>query len=200
MSIDARCLQRLRDAANAAGERLHTNWRVVTGAPFSGKTTLVESLRSRGYRTIEDCGRRAICERLSSGQTKDDARSDYESLQLRISELMLDKAGAHDPSTTVIWDYSFPDNLAYLAIAGHEWDDIHLERAVRFRFKQVFLLHTVGRFNNLTDPVRTESQESQVKLQTIMKEIYETLGAEVIEIPASTLDFRLAEVEEILAR
>ena len=138
MSIDARRLQRLRDAASAADERLDTNWRVVTGPPFSGKTTLIESLRSRGYRTVEDCGRRAIRERLASGQTKDDARSDYERLQLRISELMLDEARAHDPLATVVWDYSFPDNLAYLAIAGHEWDEIHLERAIQFRFKKVF--------------------------------------------------------------
>ncbi|MFM0086771.1 ATP-binding protein [Paraburkholderia sediminicola] len=191
MSLTEYNFDRLHEAIQAADERVFTNWRVVTGPPFSGKTTLVAALRDRGYPTIEDCGRRAITEGLGQGQTKVEARSNYELLQERISELMHEEAATRAPRETVIWDYSFPDNLAYLAATGHGWADIHIRRAVQFRFKQTFLLQPVGEFNDLTDPVRAEPLALRHQLYRVMKAVYECLGTSVIEIPALPLDDRV---------
>lgn len=49
MSLTEHNFDRLHEAIQAADERVFTNWSVVTGPPFSGKTTLVAALRDRGY-------------------------------------------------------------------------------------------------------------------------------------------------------
>ena len=198
MPLDDHHLQHLRDAANTAEERIYTSWRVVSGPPFSGKTTLVDSLGSCGYQTVADCGRRAICENLQEGRTKVDARSDFEGLQRRISDLTLDEALVLAPSDIVVWDYSLPDNLAYLAVTGHGWPRIFIERAIRFHFKQVFLLQPVGDIDHLTDPVRVESLAFSLELYKAMKTVYETLGTEVVEVVELSRESRLNRAKAYL--
>ncbi|MFL9874331.1 AAA family ATPase [Paraburkholderia megapolitana] len=198
MPLDDHHLQHLRDAANTAEERIYTNWRVVSGPPFSGKTTLVDSLGSCGYQTVADCGRRAICENLQEGRTKVDARSDFEGLQRRISDLTLDEALVLAPSDIVVWDYSLPDNLAYLAVTGHGWPEIFIERAIRFHFKQVFLLQPVGDIDHFTDPVRVESLAFSLELYKAMKTVYETLGTEVVEVLELSRESRLNRAKAYL--
>ena len=38
---------------------VQTNWHVITGAPCSGKTTLIGELADKGFRTVPESGR--IC-------------------------------------------------------------------------------------------------------------------------------------------
>ena len=199
MPLDDHHLQRLRDAVNTAKGRVYTNWRVVSGPPFSGKTTLVDSLGSCGYQTVADYGRQAICENLQEGRTKVDARNDFERLQRRISDLTLDEATAHAPLEIVVWDYSLPDNLAYLAVTGHGWPEIFIERAIRFHFKQVFLLQPVGDFDHLADPVRVESLAFRLELYRVMKGVYETLGTEVVEVAELSPESRLSRAKTYLS-
>jgi predicted ATPase len=42
--------------------RVQTNWHVITGAPSSGKTTLIDQLAAKGFRTVPE-GARLYIER-----------------------------------------------------------------------------------------------------------------------------------------
>jgi predicted ATPase len=37
--------------------RVQTNWHVITGAACSGKTTLIDQLAEKGFRTLPEIGR-----------------------------------------------------------------------------------------------------------------------------------------------
>ena len=48
--------------------RVQTNWYVITGAPCSGKTTLIEQLADKGYRTIPETARLYMENEMAAGQ------------------------------------------------------------------------------------------------------------------------------------
>lgn len=183
-------LVQLDDAFRCAtgdGGRIATRWRVVTGPPFSGKTTLVQEMARKGVKVIPDCGRIAIEEQLSTGKNKYQVRMDYEELQIRISELMIIAARSIRSDELVIWDYSFPDNLAYMAAANADWSAHHLQRAAAFQFDRVLVLPPLPIDHNVSeDPVRTESPRIRKQLFEAITETYRRLGNETITLETIT--------------
>jgi hypothetical protein len=53
-----------------------TEWIVITGAPCSGKTSVVSSLELRGYRVVHEAARAYIDELLTSGKSLQEIKAD----------------------------------------------------------------------------------------------------------------------------
>ena len=47
----------------------NSSWYVITGGPSTGKTTLLEELAKRGYKTIPEVARVVIDEGIAAGKT-----------------------------------------------------------------------------------------------------------------------------------
>ena len=63
----------------------NNNWYVITGAPSSGKTTIVKLLKSKGYIVLYEAARIYIDQELKKGKTiqkirKDEGKFQKESL------------------------------------------------------------------------------------------------------------------------
>ena len=43
------------------------NFHIITGGPGSGKTSIIEALRERGYRCVDEVGRKIIREQVLIG-------------------------------------------------------------------------------------------------------------------------------------
>ena len=54
--------------------KVNTNWYVITGAPCSGKTTLIDQLADLGYNTVPEAGRKYIENELAKGRSLDEVR------------------------------------------------------------------------------------------------------------------------------
>lgn len=50
-------------------KRIQTKWNVISGAPCSGKTTLIEQFESKGYRTVPETARQFIENQIARGKT-----------------------------------------------------------------------------------------------------------------------------------
>lgn len=46
---------------------VRTNWHVITGAPCSGKTTLIDLLTDKGFRTVPETARQCFENELARG-------------------------------------------------------------------------------------------------------------------------------------
>ncbi len=53
-----------------------TRWHVITGAPCSGKTTVIRDLERRGFRVVHETARAWIEEELQKGRTMAEIRRD----------------------------------------------------------------------------------------------------------------------------
>ena len=65
------------------------NWYVLTGAPCSGKTTLIELLQEKGYQTVPELARVYIDEQLANGLTLEELRQDELAFQKKFCNLKL---------------------------------------------------------------------------------------------------------------
>jgi predicted ATPase len=184
-------------AANRNGAATH--WSIVTGPPYSGKTSLVNALSVKGRMTVEDAGRAEIEAQIREGSNKWEARENYLTLQERICIRMHRLAAALKPDQCCIWDYSFPDNLAFLALRGHSWSSTHIESATKYRFQNIFICRPLpGPFNEKNDPLRVEDEQERAEIFELLCAIYTALGYSPVILPAKDMASRLKVIEENL--
>ncbi len=162
--------------------KYQTNWCVVTGAPSSGKTSVVEELAHRGHAIQAEVARELIEECLRRGKSLAEIRDQPDGIRLlqrRILELKLAREMALDPETLVFMDRGMPDSITYFRLAG--LDTLEAAASSRlFRYRAVFIFE---RLPIKKDGIRTESESDAAKIDILLEEDYRSLGYHPIRVP-----------------
>jgi predicted ATPase len=168
----------------------HDRFFVLTGGPGSGKTTLVEALKARGYATTEEAGRGVIRE-----QTQDGGDGLPWIDRERFAELMFEwelrsYRDAERRDGPVVFDRGLPDTIGYRRLEGLEVPAWMEEEAWRLRYNaQVFIAppwkEIYGR-----DEERRQSWELAVRTYEVMAETYTEFGYELMELPRVAVERR----------
>jgi hypothetical protein len=69
---------------------VQTNWHVITGAPCSGKTTLIDLLTDKGFLTVPEMARQYFEKELARGRTLDEILENEAALQRCIDEMQME--------------------------------------------------------------------------------------------------------------
>lgn len=171
-----------------------TRWYVITGGPSSGKTTTVDLLRRRGYRTtIEDARHYIDLQRLG-GRTVEEIRSRQDDFQRQVLSMQLEQEAALDPDEVVFLDRAIPDSLAYYRFLGLEPDPALIEALARVRYARAFVMDLLPLHH---DYARTEDSAAQRRIHDLLVEVYSSLPIPVVRVPVLPPDER---VDFILAR
>jgi predicted ATPase len=168
----------------------HDRFFVLTGGPGSGKTTLVEALKARGYATTEEAGRGVIREQVESngdGLPWIDRE--------RFAELMFewelrsyrDAERRHGP---VVFDRGLPDTIGYLRLEGLEVPAWMEEEAWRLRYNSPVFIAPPWKEIYGSDEERRQSWEVAVRTYEVMAETYTELGYELLELPRAAVEER----------
>lgn len=176
----------------ATGKRIATNWSVITGAPGSGKSSLVNQLRSLGHQVVTDPAREILERRVITGMSKHEARSDYRKIQTQILSKMIVDARKIDVNQSVVFDYALPDNLAFLIEGGLPWESKYIRAACCYNYRRVFLLDILSANSNLdSDLVRTETREQRERIHELLKDVYRELEIPITAIPVGVVQDRV---------
>lgn len=166
-----------------------TNWVAITGAPSSGKTSVIEELARRGYPTQSEVARELIELLLKDGKSIVEIRKDPKSaqeLQRRIIDLKFTREKALDPDKLVFMDRGMADSITYFRIAHLSAEEA--ERMSRiFRYKAVFLF---DRLPVVHDLARTESEVEAARIDVMLEEDYKSLGYNVVRVPVMPIPAR----------
>lgn len=146
-------------------------WIVLTGAPSSGKTTLLLALQQRGYTVVSEAAREILAEGLL-----DESQSDVQSL---IEQRQMTKEQVIPADQVVVLDRALPDSLAYRRLGGMEVDDL-LVLIRPERYATVFLC---GFGQHIADGVRKDDTERAREIERLLREVYLELGCRVVELP-----------------
>lgn len=174
-----------------------TNWCVITGAPSSGKTSVIEELAKRGYAIQNEIARELIEECIRHGMTLDEVRGmeHAKELQQRILKLKSAREMALDPKTLIFSDRGTPDSITYFRLAGLD-TALAVKAARVFRYRAVFIL---DRLPVQKDGVRNESEEQAQALDRMIEEDYRALGYAPVRVPVLPIpdraDFILARLD-----
>jgi len=90
------------------------SWYVVTGAPCSGKTTLLSSLEKLGYKVVPEVARTYIDNFIKNGGTVENLRSDELKFQEEVLTQKYKIEESLNQSEVIFFDRGIPDSYAYL--------------------------------------------------------------------------------------
>lgn len=90
-----------------------TNWCVITGAPSSGKTTIINALSVLGYQTAPEIARNYLGYLLNHNPHEYESLRSEVTVQSKIIELKLKREQQLCPEDLIFFDRGVPDSLAY---------------------------------------------------------------------------------------
>lgn len=164
------------------------NWYVITGAPSSGKTTIIKLLEKKGYKVLYETARTYIDKELKKGKTIREIRRDEADFQRRIVALKIQYEGKLDPKKITFLDRGIPDSIAYYKLVKVPQDK-YLNKAIEGTYyKKIFLFEKLE-FEK--DYARTESKEDVAQLEKLIEETYRKLPFPIIKVPKMSIEERL---------
>jgi len=161
---------------------LKTNWYVITGGPCSGKTTTVNLLGERGYKTTIEHARHYLDTQRITGRTVEEIRKNQEEFQLGILEMQIEQEHSLNPDDMVFLDRAIPDCLAYYHFCDLPPHKKLLDILPKIFYKKIFFLERLPLIN---DYARTENELAQKRIHEILIEVCQSRPFPVIHVPAS---------------
>ena len=174
---------------------VQTNWHVVTGAPCSGKTTLIDQLTNKGFRTVPEIGRQYFERELAKGRTIDEIRENAVALTRRLIGLQLRVEAGLRAVDVAFLDRAFPDGLTFGRVAGLNPNEI-LSECFHHRYASICILDRLPLQQN---GVRAEDDDTSDFLDEWLARDYRALGYDVVRVPVLSPKERLAFVLEMLS-
>jgi predicted ATPase len=167
---------------------------VITGGPFSGKSTLVQALGARGYQTVPEAAILVIEELTASHGLEGQAAwraSNPQEFQARIVAKQLALEAACEGSEPIFHDRGRLDGVAYCRIYGSAVP-ADLEAACQeLPYTSVILLDTLSRFERRSQSGRTSNRERSLAIRDALRDVYTERGLRPIELPEMPLEARI---------
>lgn len=167
-----------------------TNWYVITGAPCSGKTAVIDQLSRQGYHTVPEVARTYIEDQLARGLSLAVIKSDIIAFERHI---LMEKVRIERdlPKETVCFlDRAVPDSIAYYQLESLDPDE-PIQFSERRNYRIVFLFEAL-KFE--TDEVRSENQTLSARIEDLLVDAYTHLGCPVVRVPVMSVARRVAFV------
>lgn len=171
---------------------------VLTGGPGSGKTTLIDALREKGFATTQEAGRGVIRE-----ETQGDGLAlpwlDPERFSERMFEWELGSCRQAERETgTVFFDRGLPDTIGYLRLEGLDAPAWMEERALRLRYNNRVFIAPPWKEIFGPDEERRQSWQVAVRTYETMVHTYTALGYTLIRLPRTSISERVRFILETL--
>jgi predicted ATPase len=175
--------------------KVQTNWHVITGAPCSGKSTLIDQLADKGFQTFPEVARQYFAREFAKGRTIDEIREDPAKFTRQIFDLWLELLRDLHPSEVIFHDRGLPDGFAFYRYAGMNPNEI-LPDCFRYRYASVFLLN---RLPYQLDDVRAGDDALAAYYESWTLRDFAALGYNVVRVPVLPPEERLAFILERLS-
>lgn len=176
---------------------------VLTGAPGSGKTSVLTALQSRGYEVVQEAAASVIAGEQERGDDRPWARASFVDKIVALQRQRQRQLEPVPPRSGIqIYDRSPVCTLALSTYLGYpvsaalsaEIDRIERERSYD---RRVFFVREIG-FCEPTAARRITFEDS-LKFERVHEQTYQALGYELVEIPAGDVTHRADAVEAYVA-
>ena len=156
-----------------------TNCYVITGAPCSGKTSVISEFERLGYRVVHEVARSYIDEKLKKGKSLEEIKADELYFERHILHQKVDIESFLPENEIIFLDRAVPDSIAYFKLAGLDYKE-PLNKSNLLRYKKIFILQ---RLVFEKDRVRSEDDAQAAALERLLEESYQNLGYKPMRIP-----------------
>jgi predicted ATPase len=175
--------------------RVQTRWHVITGAPCSGKTTLLDMLADKGYQTVTEVARDYFENELAKGRTIDEIRQDDAAVQYGILDLQLELEHGLRRDEVAFLDRALPDCITFHRVFGLNINDV-LSVCFQYQYASVSILDRLPFLRSKT--LGPEDEKTASFVDEWLARDYSALGYDVLRVPVLPPEERLAFILERL--
>ena len=175
--------------------RVQTNWHVITGAPSCGKTTLIDQLADKGFKTVLETAHLYIEREMALGRKISEILENRVDLQGILIEMQLGIEHELQANEVTFLDRALPDYLAFNRYVGLNPNGM-LSECFCHRYASVFILDPLPFQEN---GVRDDDSAVVDYLDEWLARDYSALGYLVVRVPVLAPHERLAFVLEKLS-
>ena len=161
-------------------KEIKTNWNVITGGPCTGKTTVINRLSERGFKTTIEHARHYIDTQKIEGKTVKEIMENKRQFQLGVLEMQIEEEALLNPDDIVFLDRALPDAMAYYQFLGLKYDDLLIEQCNKYCYSKVFILDRLPLIN---DYARLEDEEEQIRIHNLIIKIYKSFPCPIVSVP-----------------
>ena len=163
---------------------------IISGAPGTGKTTIINALKKKDHYCAEEISRELIAEQKSIGGNilpwKDQIAFENKIAHKRYKQYL------DSPENCIcFFDRSSIDCIAYLNSNKLEATSQIIEIIKNCTFNKTAFYTPIWEEIYVTDTERKENIEQAKKIEKELIKCYQSFGYTVIEIPKTTLDKRI---------
>lgn len=172
---------------------------VITGGPGAGKTSLLDHLAREGFACSPEAGRAIIQAQDAIGGPALPWRDRALFAEMMLCWEMRSHAAARGSSGPMLFDRGVPDVIGYLRLEGLPVPGHMLRAATRLRYHRRVFVAPPWPAIYRQDAERRQDPETARRTCEAMREAYEGLGYELIDLPRTTIAERAAFVRAALA-
>jgi predicted ATPase len=172
---------------------------VLTGAPGSGKTSLLHELEGLGFASVDELARRVIAEQRALGEVAIYDKDPRLFVDLMLSRALSDVETLRAATRPVFFDRGVPDLIGYAELFGLDSSDAHRAAAACGYNSIVFCVPAWPEIY-VTDGDRRMTPEAADAFGRRVRDIYIDLGYTVLDVPCDTVEARARYVLDALAR
>lgn len=164
------------------------NWYVLTGAPSSGKTTIIKLLEEKGYVVQHELARFYIDQEMKLGKTLQEIRKNEKIFQDNILNLKIEAEKKHKKENIVFFDRGIPDTLAYYKLLHISQDNFLKKTLRKSQYRKIFLFESLP---YIKDYARIETPEESLRIEKLLEKSYRLLNMDILKVPALSIDQRV---------
>ncbi|CDX29422.1 conserved hypothetical protein [Mesorhizobium sp. SOD10] len=164
---------------------------VLTGGPGSGKTTLIEALRTQGFATAPEAGRGIIRDQMAIGGHALPWQDRALFAELMLAWELRSWHAAHAEPGPVFFDRGTPDTVGYLRLCGLPVPDHVTSAARKFRYAPRVFVAPPWPEIFTQDEERKQTLEEAERTFRFVTGAYAELGYELATLPLASLEERV---------
>jgi predicted ATPase len=164
-------------------------WYVIAGGPGCGKTTTVNALAKRGYKTVHEAARAVIEEANAAGVTTEELRKDEPAFQDSILQRKLTIEETLDPNEITIFDRGLHDTEAYVIAYNIPISTAIKSALSKNHYKKVFILDELIVYEQ--NDSRIENQKMANYIHKLHIQVYQKYGMKPIMVPVMPVEDRV---------
>lgn len=171
---------------------------VITGGPGTGKSSIINHLKSRGFLCYGEISREVTLQARKNG-----IEQLFLTEPLLFSKKLLEgrteqfKNAAKEENNVVFIDRGLPDVLAYLDFIGDTYPQAFIDTCKLHTYDYIFVLAPWQEIF-VSDSERYENFEQAIAIHHHLLETYSRFGYQLIDIPFETIEKRTDFVLEVL--
>ncbi|KPM33789.1 ATPase-like protein [Croceitalea dokdonensis DOKDO 023] len=172
---------------------------VITGAPGTGKTAVIDQLETDGF----FCFHEVIRKMTAAAKAEDNQKNQVTNPLLFVEDPMLfntnllalrkedfHKAKEYKEQSLFFYDRGMPDVMAYMDYFGQSYPHWFREVCEKHSYDKVYVMPPWSDIYR-NDNERLETFEEAKALDTYLTKTYQALGYQVIVVPKTTIEKRV---------